>query len=143
MTGLTLIFGAGAIGGLVAQSLMARGDSVRVAQRSRPADVLKGADFCACDILDARAVREAVKGASQVLLAVGFLYDSRFWRTAWPTAMTNVLEACATVNARVVFLDNLYQLGPQTEPRTEDMPLTSLGEKPVILANVTRMWIAA
>jgi nucleoside-diphosphate-sugar epimerase len=43
----------------------------------------------------------------------------------------------------VVFLDNLYQLGPQIKPRTEDTPLTSAGRKPVILADVTRIWMSA
>jgi nucleoside-diphosphate-sugar epimerase len=78
-----------------------------------------------------------------VLLAVGFVYEARFWRTAWPLAMENVIDACAAVDARVVFIDNLYQLGAQTTPRTEEMALTTAGEKPVILAQVTRMWMAA
>jgi nucleoside-diphosphate-sugar epimerase len=139
----TVVFGNGAIGHLVAKGLLARGDSVRIAQRSRPANLLAGADYAACDILDSKAVRLAVEGASKVLMAVGFPYDSRVWRTAWPTAMTNVVEACASVGARVVFIDNLYQLGPQTEPRTEEMPLTSIGQKPAILTEVTRIWMGA
>ncbi len=143
MNKLTVVFGNGAIGHLVTDALLARGDRVRIAQRNPPDRLPQGAEYLACDILDAHAVREAVKDASQVLLAVGFLYDARFWRTAWPAAMTNVVEACAAVNARVVFIDNLYQLGPQTTPRTVDMPLTALGEKPVILADITRIWMAA
>ncbi|MEO8729254.1 MAG: NAD-dependent epimerase/dehydratase family protein [Rhodoferax sp.] len=143
MSKLTVVFGNGAIGHLVTQALLARGDRVRIAQRNQPARLPMGAEYLACDILDAQAVREAVKGASQVLLAVGFLYDARFWRTAWPAAMANIVEVCGAVNARVVFIDNLYQLGPQTTPRTEDMPLTTVGEKPVILADITRIWMAA
>jgi nucleoside-diphosphate-sugar epimerase len=143
MSKLTVVFGNGAIGGLVTARLLAEGNAVRIAQRSAPSPLPDGAEYFACDILDAEAVRRAVQGASQVLLAVGFLYDARLWRTAWPTAMHNVIEACAAVNARVVFIDNLYQLGPQTTPRTEDMALTTLGEKPVILADVTRIWMAA
>jgi nucleoside-diphosphate-sugar epimerase len=42
-----------------------------------------------------------------------------------------------------VFIDNLYQLGPQEKPRTEDMPLTAFGNKPAILAKTTRIWMAA
>jgi nucleoside-diphosphate-sugar epimerase len=123
--------------------LLARGDSVRIAQRSRPARLPAGAEYIACDILDPQDVRRAVEGATRVLLAVGFPYDSRVWRTAWPKAMNNVVEACASVGARVVFIDNLYQLGPQSEARTEEMPLTTLGEKPAVLAEVTRIWMAA
>ena len=113
MNKLTVIFGSGPIGHLVTERLLARGDKVLVAQRNPPQTLPAGADYIPCDILDAQAVRNAVKNASQVLLAVGLLYDSRFWRKAWPVAISNVIEACAAVNARVVFIDNLYQLGPQ------------------------------
>jgi nucleoside-diphosphate-sugar epimerase len=116
---------------------------VRIAQRNRPVGAPTGVEFVACDILDANAVRAAVEGAAQVVLSVGFPYDARVWRTVWPKTMTNVVEACAAVGARVVFIDNLYQLGPQFEPRREDMPLSDAGDKPAILSDVTRIWMAA
>ncbi len=143
MDGSIVVFGNGAVGRLVVDRLLGRGTAVRVAQRRRPADLATGAEFVPCDILDPAAVRRAVAGAGQVVLAVGFPYDSRVWRTVWPRTMTNIIEACAAVDARVVFIDNLYQLGPQTEPRREDMPLTTLGNKPAILAETTRIWQAA
>ena len=143
MIGSTVVLGHGTIGRLVTASLLARGNSVRVAQRTRPADLPAGAGFSACDVLDPDAVRRAVDGAAQVLLSVSFPYDARVWRTAWPAAMTNLLEACASSGTRIVFIDNLYQLGPQTEPRREDMPLSDCGEKPAILSAVTRIWMAA
>ena len=93
-----------------------------------------------CDVLKANDVSAALAGASQAVLAVGFAYDSRLWRTVWPGTMTNMVEGCAEAGARLVFIDNLYQLGPQTAARTEDMPLATTGEKPVILAEVTRIW---
>jgi nucleoside-diphosphate-sugar epimerase len=140
---LTVVFGNGAIGHLVSEKLLASGQAVVIAQRKRPVPLPAGASYIECDILDPAAVRQAVQGASQVLLSVGFLYDARVWKTAWPTAMHNVIEACAAVNARVVFIDNLYQLGAQTMPRSEEMGLTAVGQKPVILAQITRMWMAA
>lgn len=143
MSGLTVVFGYGTIGRLVAKALTERGDAVRIAQRTRPAGLIEGMAFIGCDILEPAAVRSAVEGAAQVLLAVSFPYDSRVWRVAWPRAMTNVVNACAEVGARIVFIDNLYQLGPQTEPRREDMPLSTAGEKAAILTQVTRIWMAA
>lgn len=140
---LTVVFGNGAIGHLVTAKLLADGHLVRIAQRKQPIPLPAGAEYFPCDILDPEAVRKAVQGSSQILLAVGFLYDSRLWRTAWPTAMRNIIEACAAVDARVVFIDNLYQLGAQTIPRTEHMELTTLGEKPAILTQLTHMWMAA
>ncbi len=143
MNGLTVVFGNGAIGHLVTEALASRGDNVRIAQRKQPATLAPNVAFMATDILDAAAVRRAVEGADQVVMSVGFTYDSRLWRKVWPLAMSNMIAACAAVGARVVFIDNLYQLGPQTTPRTETMALTTSGEKPVILAEVTRMWMAA
>lgn len=142
-----VVFGFGATGRAITQTLLARGDAVRVAQRSRPADLPAGAAFVTCDILDPEAVRGAVEGGTQVILAVGFPYDRRVWREVWPRTMTNLVEACAPSprggGARMVFVDNLYQLGPQTQPRREDMPLTDRGAKPAILSEVTRIWQAA
>ncbi|MGI4943947.1 MAG: NAD-dependent epimerase/dehydratase family protein [Janthinobacterium lividum] len=137
------IFGYGTIGRLVATTLLSRGGNVRIVQRTRPAALPAGASFMQCDVLNADAVRRAVRGVSQVLLAVSFPYDARVWRTAWPATMTNLLAACAETDARIVFIDNLYQLGPQTEPRREDMPLSGVGQKPAILSEVTRLWMAA
>ena len=143
MTGLTTVFGYGAVGRPIVALLAARGDRVRVAQRSRPHDLPPGVEHIACDILKADDVKRALEGASQAVLAVGFTYDSRLWRTVWPRTMTNMVEACAAGGVRLVFIDNLYQLGPQTSPRTEEMALTRQGEKPPILAEVTRIWQAA
>lgn len=143
MSGTTLVFGYGTVGRAVAALLLARGDVVRVAQRSRPADLPEGVAFTACDILDPDAVRSTIEGAAQVLLSVSFPYDARVWRTAWPKTMANVTEACASAGARIVFIDNLYQLGPQNAPRREDMPLSSAGDKPAILTEVARIWMAA
>jgi len=143
MTGVTVILGYGAVGQPVARALLQRGDAVRIAQRSAVRDLPAGATSVVCDVLDAGSVRRAIEGASQVVLAVGFVYDSRLWRTVWPKTMHNVVEACAETGARIVFVDNLYQLGPQNAPRREDMPLTQRGEKPAILAQVTRIWMAA
>ena len=139
----TIIFGYGAIGRAVTKLLLKQGNAVCIAQRRRPADLPSGVAYTACDILERDAVRRAVEGAGQVVLAVGFPYDARVWRTAWPKAMTNIVEACAAAGARLVFLDNLYQLGPQTEPRDENMPLSSASEKGAVLTKVTRIWMAA
>ncbi|HEX7760381.1 MAG TPA: NAD-dependent epimerase/dehydratase family protein [Caulobacteraceae bacterium] len=143
MSNLTVVLGFGAVGRAATLALLARGDSVCVAQRRRPADLPAQAAFRPCDMMDAASVRQAIEGASQVVMAVGFAYDAKLWRDVWPRAMTNLVEACAQTGARVVFLDNLYMLGPQNAPRREDMPLTDAGAKPAILSQVTRIWQAA
>jgi len=143
MSGTTVIFGFGAVGRATTQALLARGTAVQVAQRTRPADLPSRAGFRPCGVLDAQAVAEAIAGAEQVVVAIGFAYDARVWRSAWPRAMTNLVEACAATGARVVFVDGLYMLGPQHEPLREDMALTGFGAKPAIRSEVTRIWMAA
>lgn len=143
MAGLTVVFGNGAIGHLVTEILTKRGETVRIAQRRHPRDLPSGAEYMTCDVLNREAVRRAVQRATQVLVAVGFTYDARIWKTTWAKAVSNVVEACAEVGAKVVFIDNLYQLGPQTLPRTEDMPLSRAGKKAAILTDVTGIWMAA
>jgi len=140
MTQQITVFGYGAVGQPIVDQLVARGDRVRVATRNRPANLPVEVEHVHCDVLDANDVRAALQGASQAVLAVGFPYDSRLWRTVWPQTMTNMVEGCAAEGIRLVFIDNLYQLGPQTTPRTEDMPLSTIGEKAAILAEVTRIW---
>ena len=143
MTQQITVFGYGAVGQRIVEQLMARGNRVRVATRRRPTNLPADVEHVPCDVLDAGDVRAALAGSAQAVLAVGFAYDSRVWRTVWPQTMTNMVEGCAAAGTRLVFIDNLYQLGPQTAPRTEDMPLATTGEKPVILAEVARIWQAA
>lgn len=85
MTDTTLVFGHGAAGRATTTLLRAQGRAVRVAQRTRPQDLAAGATFMACDVRDASAVRRAVEGCSQVVLAVGFAYDLRTWRELCPS----------------------------------------------------------
>ncbi|MFZ8393439.1 epimerase, partial [Staphylococcus aureus] len=78
-----------------------------------------------------------------VVMAVGFPYSGRIWKTAWPRAMTNLIEVCAETGARLIFADNLYMYGPQSSPLREDMPLSDYGVKPAVRAGVTRIWMQA
>ena len=143
MTDLIVVFGYGTVGRSIVEMLMASGRRIRVATRNPPEGLPANAEHVRCDVLNAGDVAQALKGASQAVLAVGFPYDARVWRTVWPRTMTNMVEACTAAGARLVFIDNLYQLGPQDSPRTEEMPLTTTGEKPVVLAEVTRIWQTA
>ena len=143
MEGSILVLGYGPCGQATVEALHHAGRNVIVAQRNRPAALPPGVAFKACDLTDAAAVRQAVAGVAQVVLAIGLPYDRRVWRDNWPGIMTNVLDACEAAGARLVFVDNLYMLGPQRAPLREDMPLTDHGGKPAVRSAVTRLWMAA
>jgi len=134
------IIGYGAVGRETAKLLLARGEKVRIAQRRHPGKLPGGAQFIATDVLDADGVQRACAGCEAVICCIGFPYDSRIWEKAWPRAVENLLAACAKVQARFVFADNLYMYGPQDRPLTEDMPLTEFGRKPKLRAGITRLW---
>jgi nucleoside-diphosphate-sugar epimerase len=143
MGDLVTVFGYGPTGKATAERLLARGTKVRVAQRRRPADLPAQAEFMACDVLDADAVMQAMQGAAQAVVTVGFQYDGRVWREAWPKAMANLIAAAEATGARVVHIDNMYMYGPQDEPLREGMGLTDFGVKPKARAVATRIWMQA
>ncbi len=134
------VVGYGAVGRETVKLLAARGDKVRVAQRSRPGDLPAGVEFVPTDVLDRASVLRACEGSEAVICCIGFPYNARIWEKQWPEAMANLLAACEKTGARFIFADNLYMYGPQTEPLTEDMPLTSFGRKPKARAEITRAW---
>ena len=137
------VFGYGPVGRATTELLSDRRSAVRVIQRSRPAVLPAGARFHGCDVLDAEAVRQAVDGARQVVVAIGFPYYGEIWRQAWPLAMENLVNACAANRVRMVFVDNLYMYGPQDHPLQENMPLADFGIKPAVRAEITRIWMSA
>ena len=138
-----LILGYGPVGRASTELLSASARDVRVAQRRKPADLGPQIPFLALDALDRAALIAAAKGIGQIVVALGFPYFGKIWREVWPRAMDNVLAAAEASGARVVFVDNLYMLGPQSAPLTEDMPLRDYGVKPAVRAAITRQWMAA
>jgi nucleoside-diphosphate-sugar epimerase len=137
------VMGYGAVGRETVKLLVDRGDRVRVAQRSQPRGLPVEAEFVPTDVISPESMRNACMGSEAVICSIGFPYDSRIWRKAWPKAMANLLAACEKAKARFIFADNLYMYGPQTAPLTEDMPLTDLGRKPRLRAEITRLWQTA
>jgi len=142
MSETLVIFGLGPVGRSIMEQLTAAGRAVTVAQRSQPADLPALARFMSCDATDAEAVKRATAGASAVICAIGLPYDGAEWVRDWPKIMTNLLAGCEASGARFVMVDNLYMYGPQTQtqPLTEDLPLTNFGNKPRARAEITRLW---
>jgi nucleoside-diphosphate-sugar epimerase len=137
------IFGLGPCGRATMTRLLAQGREVMVAQRQAPTDLPKCAQFAPCDALDRESVLKATQGSEQIVVAVGFPYEGKIWRDAWPKAIGNFVAACEATGARMVFIDNLYMYGPQTAPLIETMPLTSYGAKPAARSAATRLWMEA
>lgn len=140
MSDIVLVIGYGPVGAATVEILRARGQQVCVAQRKRPASLPSDVPFTACDVTDRASLARAAKGAAQIVLAIGLPYSGPVWRDTWPRIIENVVETAAATQARVVFVDNLYMYGPQTEPLREDMPLSDHPLKPAARSAATRIW---
>jgi nucleoside-diphosphate-sugar epimerase len=135
-----VVLGHGPVGKATAELLASQGHQVIVAQRHRPEALSPEIAFMTCDALDALSLDRTLQSAAQVVVALGFPYDTAIWQDAWPRAMTNLLTVCAKRNLRMVFIDNLYMYGPQTTALKEIMPLTTMGGKPGVRALITKLW---
>ncbi|MBE2317482.1 UDP-glucose 4-epimerase GalE [Solirubrobacter sp. CPCC 204708] len=126
--------GAGYIGSIVAQHLVARGDDVTVLDslyKGHRAAVPAGADFVEVDLLDAEATSEAVaRGFDGVLhfAALSLVGESqqvpeKYWRGNVVGAL-NLLDAMRAAEVkRIVFSSTAATYGePDVELITEDTP---------------------
>jgi hypothetical protein len=84
-----------------------------------------------------------VRGGRQFVVAIGFSYSGVVWREAWPKTIAHFVAVCKATGARMVFIDNLYMYGPQTEPLVETMALADAGLKPAARSAATRIWMDA
>ncbi len=142
MSELNVVLGAGPTGRTVVERLTEAGRPVRVANRSGRAPVPAGVEVVAADVTDPEAAARACEGATMVFGCVGLPGYDR-WPEVWPPLMEGMLHGAESAGATFIFLDNLYMYGPTDGPRTEDMPLTSYGDKPAVRAEITRMWQGA
>ena len=125
--------GAGYIGSIVAQQLLARGDEVTVLDslyRGHRAAVPAGAEFVQADLLDVEAVNAAVVGfdgvvhfAALSLVAESVEFPERYYRGNVVGAL-NLLDAMrANGVKRIVFSSTAATYGePDVDLITEDAP---------------------
>jgi nucleoside-diphosphate-sugar epimerase len=118
---LHVILGAGgSIGTPLAQELLARNLDLRTVSRSgRGPD---GAETMRADLTEPDDVLRSVGEGSTVYLLAGLPYDRRVWREQWPRIMRNVVSACESKHARLIFFDNVYLYGRVDGPMTEQTP---------------------
>ncbi|AZA90056.1 Putative NADH-flavin reductase [Chryseobacterium nakagawai] len=105
---MQVILGAGGdIGIPLAKELKKYTDKIRLVARN-PQKVNTDDELFVADITNGDLVKNAVTGADVVYLVVGFPYDINIWRKNWPLVIDNVINACITHKAKLVFLDNVY-----------------------------------
>ena len=130
----TILGANGVIGRELSPHLRAHGP-VRQVSRT-PKQVHPADEWVGADLLDARAISDAVAGSSVVYLVAGLRYDYRIWRQQWPAIMRNTIDACKRHGSALVFFDNVYAYGRVDRVMTEDTPYNPSSRKGEVRARI-------
>jgi nucleoside-diphosphate-sugar epimerase len=131
-----VVFGAGQVGALLAERLLAAGKNVRVARRSA-GGVAAGAEAIQGDATDPEFCLRATEGASAIYHCMNPGYDSGLWARFVPALMQNLIAAAVQTGARLVVLDNLYMYGRPAGVIDETTPFSPASRKGAIRARVS------
>ncbi len=119
----TILGSGGAVGVELAKALKRYKSSTRLVSR-HPVAVNPDDELFIADLTKAEDVSRAVKGSAVVYLTAGLPYKTTVWQETWPVVIRNVLEACKTHHAKLVFFDNIYMCEPHYLGRmTEETPI--------------------
>ncbi|MEE4196548.1 MAG: NAD-dependent epimerase/dehydratase family protein [Bacteroidales bacterium] len=135
----TILGAGGAIGVLLARELVKDHQKIRLVSRN-PQKVNPGDELIAADLTNPEEVYQAVDGSEVVYLTAGLPYRAKVWKARWPVIMKNVIEACKTVNARLVFFDNIYMYDKDClNPMDETTPINPPSKKGKVRAEIAKM----
>ena len=87
MTDRITIFGYGPTGKATAERLARARTGDRHCATTQARGASQRRRFAACDALDRESVLAAARGSGQIVVAIGFPYEGKLWRDAWPKAI--------------------------------------------------------
>ena len=132
----TILGSGGTVGVELAKSLKYFTDDIRLVSRS-PKKVNETDQLFPADLTQREEVFKAVSGSEIVYLTIGFEYSTRVWKQLWPPMMQNVIDACISNKAKLVFFDNVYAIGGDfVNHITEESPIRPTSKKGEIRAHV-------
>ncbi len=130
----TILGAGGVVANELARILVSQNRPVQ--QVTRIGVPIYGAASVKADITIRSQAMDAIKDSTVVYIAAGLKYDHKVWTELWPRIMTNTIEACKAVNAKLVFLDNVYSYGRTDGPMTESTPYRPCSKKGEIRAQI-------
>jgi nucleoside-diphosphate-sugar epimerase len=137
-----VVLGAGAVGMAVVESLVRRGESVRVVNRSGLREPIAGVRSATGDITDPAFAASVTRGARVVYQAVNPPYHRR--GREFPGLQASAIAAAQAAGARLVAIDNVDMYGRANgRPFTEDRGYDAHTHKGRIRAAMARDLIAA
>ena len=139
---LHVIWGAGPLGMAVMRALTAKGETVRMVNRSGKADVPSNVSVVAADAYNPDSAREACKGATVVYQCAK--PPNHEGPQKFPPLQANILEAAASAAAKLIVGENLYMYGEvPNRPLTEDLPIAATTRKGRTRAQMAEAALAA
>lgn len=137
-----LIFGTGAIGLATMDALRARGETVRMVNRSGRAPVPEGVQVVGGDASDPAFSTAVSYGAQVIYQTLNPPYDQ--WEQQFPGLQAGVLAAAQAHGARLVTMENVYMYGrPNGQPLTEDRAHDAHTHKGQLRSRMSRALLAA
>jgi nucleoside-diphosphate-sugar epimerase len=134
----TILGSSGIIGTELAKALTKYTDKVRLVSRN-PKKVNVTDELFTADLNNKEQVLKAVEGSEVVYLTVGIPYKIKTWQQQWPVIMQNVIEACKTNKAKLVFFDNVYAYGLVRGWMKEDARFNPSSRKGEVRAKIAHM----
>lgn len=134
----TILGSSGIIGTELAKSLLQYTDKIRLVSR-KPKLVNPTDQLVIADLTNAQQVLSAVEGSQVVYLTVGLQYKISVWQKQWPIIMQNVIAACKTHKAKLVFFDNVYVYGLVNGWMKEDTRVNPISKKGEVRAQIAQM----
>lgn len=138
---LHVVFGAGQVGSLLADHLLAAGHRVRVARKSRRGVARPNLEVVFGDTTDLAFAEQAARGAAVV-------YDCtnpQYWE--WPQFLMalgrGALHGATKAGARLVALDCLYMYGRPNGPMTEATPMRPVSKKGAMRRELAELRLGA
>jgi len=139
---LHVVAGAGQLGPLIAQRLLARGQRVRILRRSAVTDAPAGAEAMSADLADPAAAAEAMRGASVVYHVANPRYHR--WAEELVPLARGITRGAAANGARLVALDNLYMYRLAGDGRlAEDTEIAPVSKKGALRAEAAAVMLDA
>jgi nucleoside-diphosphate-sugar epimerase len=124
--------------GIIANSLTRELTSHQLPVRlvSRHPKPAPGTTTLAADLTDPVKTLDAIRDSSIVYCCVGLPYNYSIWRQQWPRIIDNLIAACRTTGAKLLFFDNVYMYGHTTGPMTEETPYNPNSRKGDLRARI-------
>ncbi len=124
---INIVFGTGPLGYAIAEDLLARGQSVKLVNRSGEGDIPEGATIVKADVTDSEMTREVCKNAKTVFHCAMPPYTQ--WPELFPAITYGIMKGAISAGANLVYGDNLYMYGQVNGPIKEDLPYNAKGPK--------------